>query len=156
MAWVLSMVMIRSTESQFGRASSGPTSLRHRVTGSRHTRRTVARRGRPIGCRTSYEYAEGCCRLTGLPAFKIRDLIEHRDRIAILHIPNLHSAGVSASEVLYDNNGSGDLHRSLVVVNQEFRIARKHRLLELLIPGKAGPDHDRAAPSVTHTNAESE
>src|SRR3984885_15415755 len=42
MAWALSMGMIRSRESEFGRASSGPTSLRHRKT----------------GCRTSHEFAD--------------------------------------------------------------------------------------------------
>src|SRR5229473_4457972 len=46
------MVMIRSTESQFGRASSGPTSPPRPVTGSRLTRQTAARLGRPIGYRT--------------------------------------------------------------------------------------------------------
>ena len=29
-----------------------------RATGSRRTRQMVARRGRPIGCRTSYEFAD--------------------------------------------------------------------------------------------------
>ena len=58
MAWALSMGRIRSRESEFGRASSGPTSLRHRVTGSKRTRRTRARPGRQTGCRTSHEFAD--------------------------------------------------------------------------------------------------
>src|SRR5271170_4339851 len=51
------MGMIWSRESEFGRASSGPTSLRHRATGSKRTRQTRARPGRQTGCRTSYEFA---------------------------------------------------------------------------------------------------
>jgi hypothetical protein len=58
MAWALSMGMIRSRESEFGRASSGPTSLRHRATGSKRTRQTRARPGRQTGCRTSHEFAD--------------------------------------------------------------------------------------------------
>src|SRR4029077_20872469 len=52
MVWALFMVMIRSTESQFGLASFGPTSPARPVTGSRLTRQTAARLGRPIGYRT--------------------------------------------------------------------------------------------------------
>ena len=58
MAWALSMGMIRSRESEFGRASSGPTSLRHRATGSKRTRQMRARLGRQTGCRTSHEFAK--------------------------------------------------------------------------------------------------
>src|ERR1700685_4662320 len=57
MAWALSMGMIRSRQSEFGRASSGPTSLRHRATGSKRIRQTRARPGRQTGCRTSHEFA---------------------------------------------------------------------------------------------------
>src|SRR5271170_3922047 len=58
MAWALSMGMIRSRESEFGRASSGPTSLRHRATGSKRTLQTRARPGKQTGCRTSHEFAD--------------------------------------------------------------------------------------------------
>src|SRR5580704_15310809 len=58
MEWALSMGMIRSKESEFGRASSGPTSLRHRATGSKRIRQTRARPGRLTGCRTSREFAD--------------------------------------------------------------------------------------------------
>ena len=58
MAWALSMGTTRSRESEFGRASSGPTSLRHRATGSKRTRQTRARPGRQTGCRTSHEFAD--------------------------------------------------------------------------------------------------
>src|SRR5277367_2868933 len=58
MAWAHSMGMIRSRESEFGRASSGPTSLRHRATGSKRIRQTRARPGRQTGCRTSHEFAD--------------------------------------------------------------------------------------------------
>ena len=58
MAWALSMGTIRSTESEFERASSGPTSLRHPVTGSKRTRQTRVRPGRQTGCRTSHEFAD--------------------------------------------------------------------------------------------------
>src|ERR1700732_533968 len=36
----------------------GPRLLRHRVIGNRLTRQMEARHGRPIGCRTSREYAD--------------------------------------------------------------------------------------------------
>src|SRR5580700_1155187 len=58
MASALSMGMIRSRESEFGRASSGPTSLRQRATGSKQPRQTTARPGRQTGCRTLQEFAE--------------------------------------------------------------------------------------------------
>ena len=52
------MGMIRSRESGFGRASSGPKSLRHQAAGSKRTRQTGARLGRQTGCRTSHEFAD--------------------------------------------------------------------------------------------------
>src|SRR5271154_5371403 len=58
MARALSMGMIRPRESEFGRASSGPTSLRHRATGSKRPRQTRARPGKQTGCRTSHEFAD--------------------------------------------------------------------------------------------------
>src|ERR1700677_1451312 len=58
MASALSMGRIWSRESEFGRASSGPTSLRPRATGSKRTRQTRARPGRQTGCRTSHEFAD--------------------------------------------------------------------------------------------------
>ena len=58
MVWALSMGMIRSRESEFGRASSAPTSIRHRATGSKRIRQTRARPGRLTGCRTSNEVAD--------------------------------------------------------------------------------------------------
>jgi len=58
MASAPSMGMIRSRESEFGRASSGPTSLQHRAIGSRRIRQTRARPGRQTGCRTSDEFAD--------------------------------------------------------------------------------------------------
>ncbi len=59
MAWALSMGRIWLRESEFGRASSGPTSLRHRATGSKRTRQTRARPGRQTGCRTLRGFADG-------------------------------------------------------------------------------------------------
>src|SRR5260370_31343706 len=70
MAWALSMGMIRSRESEFGRASSGPTSLRHRATGSKRIRQTKARPGRQTGCRTSHEFADRGDRQIGKMALK--------------------------------------------------------------------------------------
>src|SRR5258708_4482221 len=70
MAWALSMGKIRSKESEFERASSGPTSLRHRATGSKRIRQTRARPGRLTGCRTSHEFADRGDRQIGKMALK--------------------------------------------------------------------------------------
>src|SRR5580704_7003715 len=70
MAWARSMGMIRSRESEFGRASSGPTSPRHRATGSKRPRQTRARPGRQTGCRTSHEFANRGDRQIGKMALK--------------------------------------------------------------------------------------
>jgi hypothetical protein len=78
------------------------------------------------------------CASSGLPVFQVHDLVEHCDRIAILH-PNVHPRGVSASKVLYDKNGSRDLHLSFVV-NEEFGIASNHRSFEPFGPSKKCSD----------------
>ena len=56
-AWERFTRMKPSTGNRSAHDFYGPRLLRHRVTGSRRTRQMVARRGRPIGCRTSYEFA---------------------------------------------------------------------------------------------------
>jgi len=77
MAWALSMEMIRSRESEFGRASSGPTSHRQRATGSKRTRRTRARPGRQTGCRTLPEFADRRDRQIGKMASWTEAKIKH-------------------------------------------------------------------------------
>jgi hypothetical protein len=91
MAWALSMGMIRSRESEFGRASSGPTSLRHRATGSKRTRQTRGRPGRQTGCRTSHDFADRGDRQIGKMASwtqaKIKTFENGRDRTQVFSSP---------------------------------------------------------------------
>ena len=102
MAWAFSTGMIRSRESKSGRASSGPTSPRHPVIGSKRTRPTRVRPGRRTGCRTSLGSADPNAQIG---ARKSSSLIEFRNRGSANGENGIEKPG--QAEKL--NNGWGDL-----------------------------------------------